>query len=595
MAAAEKLVSAEAPQLAGTVGALLTDRILAERDAQRLLQIASQERTDPLDLLTAWRNARLFNVEDPRSAPVTPEIEIEAIRVAQNVLGELRSWGLEVSAHGLPDHDDADRNKSLLTPGARVRLSAAAAEIDMPPETPVVIAARQLSRETPLTRDLSDDERRLRLNFASAATTEEAFVVERARLREVAPLDAAPARAALQAAVALRAYSQERIWFPGMPAPATAELLERYGLGGVTFDREIPAHWRPYYRRMLGTALEDLYRVMPALRLTGLRIHFGPTPPEADALAIHDPRARELLLPPATAAGTLAHELAHDVDWQMSVRRYHVRGDYATDRSTLKSDGLSAQVRSLASASLPYPSAETRLTAHARRPAEIFARGVDWYVAVSLAREGRRDGYLSSVQDELITGYGTVRPPDVSGAAGDALMSILADLAPVYREQRDAFRALYGKNRAPRAYDLVRIVTETQGPALPTFIGELQALEARRNSAVDAVNGAVCGLADVGSELRSARRELVQAATTASARGIALRYSSAWLGPRGRDLMLREFYGGPLGIEKSDAVTMEYVSEIAAEVRDMLQMKKTDTSPFELFEGTRCAKAAALF
>ena len=142
----------------------------------------------------------------------------------------------------------------------------------------------------------------------------------------------------------LRCWS---IWFPGMPAPAAGELEKNYGLAEVTFDRTVPARWRPYYRRMLASSLEDLYRVMPALRLNGLRVHFGPTPEGAEALAIHDPRARELLLPPATAAGTLAHELAHDVDWQMSVRRYRVRGDYATDRSTRNSDGLSAQVRSL--------------------------------------------------------------------------------------------------------------------------------------------------------------------------------------------------------------------------------------------------------
>jgi hypothetical protein len=523
---------------------------------------------------------------------VPAEVEIEAIAIAHEVLDELRAWGLEVAAHGVPARDN-ERKAILVSKPALERLESAEGQLGMPPVTPIVIAARQFSREAGQTRWLSEQERRSRVNFAGAALTEEAFVVEHARLRPVSPTDAGPARVALQAAVALRAYAQESVWFPGMPAPAPGELEKNYGLGSVTFDRAVPAGWRPYYRRMVASALDDLYRVMPALRLNGLRVHFGPLPEGTEALAIHDPRGRELLLPPATAAGTLAHELAHDIDWQMSVRRYRVRGDYATDRSTRGADGLSAQVRSLASASLA-PANEAMLNAHARRPAEIFARGVDWYVAVSLAREGRRNGYLSSVQDELITGYGTVRPPDVSGAAGDALMSILAELAPVYREQRDAFRAQYGTRRAPRSYDLVRAVTETRAPTLPTFVGELQALQTRRSAALAAVNGVGCGLADVRSDLRSARRELVLTAALANARGIAVRYGSLWLGPAGRDLLAREFYGG-LAVQPIDSTTTASVREMIAAVNETTKPDQPAESPFELFQPTRCAKATPIF
>jgi hypothetical protein len=559
------------------------------------LQAASTEQGNSLERLVAWRQARAFAVEQPRTGPAPAEVEIEAIQIAHEVLAELREWGLEVAAHGIPEHAEPN-NTSLLAGDALTKLMAAEAQLDLPPVTPIVIAARQLSREVGQMRWLSDRERRMRASFGAAANTEEAFVVEHARLRRESDHDSGPARVALQAAVALRAYAQENIWFPGLPAPAAGELEKNYGLAEVTFDRTVPARWRPYYRRMLASALDDLYRVMPALRLNGLRVHFGPTPEGAEALAIHDPRVRELLLPPATAAGTLAHELAHDIDWQMSVRRYRVRGDYATDRSTRNSDGLSAQVRSLASASLAAPKPEEMLSAHARRPAEIFARGVDWYVAVSLAREGRRNGYLSSVQDELITGYGTVRPPDVSGTAGDALMSILAELAPVYREQRDAFRALYGTRRAPRAYDLVRVVTEVTGQseAFPTFVGELQALRGRRATALTAINGASCGLADVNVDLRSARRDLVLTAATASARGIALRYGSLWLGQPGRDLLIRAFYGG-FAPQNADSLTVESVSEMISAIGETTQPEQPVESPFQLFQATRCTKAFAIF
>jgi hypothetical protein len=595
LAASERLVSSDAPQLVGSVAALLTDRELAQRDAERFLQAVSTDRDNALGRLVAWRKERAFAVEQPRTGAASAEVEIEAINIAHEVLAELREWGLEVAAHGVGTREEQN-GASLLKSGALERLTAAEAQLDMPPVTPIVIAARQFSREVANMRWLSESERRLRANFGTAAQTEEAFIAERARLHVESAHDAGPARVALQAAVALRAYAQESIWFPGMPAPAAGELEKSYGLAEVTFDRTVPARWRPYYRRMLVSSLDDLYRVMPALRLTGLRVHFGPTPEGTEALAIHDPRVRELLLPPATAAGTLAHELAHDIDWQMSVRRYRVRGDYATDRSTRSADGLSAQVRNLASASLTAPSSEAMLSAHARRPAEIFARGVDWYVAVSLAREGRRNGYLSSVQDELLTGYGTVRPPDVSGTAGDALMSILAELAPVYREQRDAFRALYGTGRAPRAYDLVRVVTEVsaQNAGLPTFVGELQALQARRAGALSAVNGAACGIADINVDLRTARRDLVLTAATANARGIALRYGTLWLGQPGRDLLFRAFYGG-LAAQNVDSLTAQSVSDMITSIQETTKPEPPAESPFQLFQSTRCTKAQPIF
>jgi hypothetical protein len=50
------------------------------------------------------------------------------------------------------------------------------------------------------------------------------------------------------------------------------------------------------------------------------------------------------------------------------------------------------------------------------RPAEIFATRVDWFVSHSLARQGRSSGFLSAVQDELITGH-VLHPERLRGAA----------------------------------------------------------------------------------------------------------------------------------------------------------------------------------
>src|SRR5690606_34142804 len=262
--------------------------------------------------------------------------------------------------------------------------------------------------------------------------------------------------------------SQEPVWFPGFGGPSTRELQERYGLASVRFGESVPAEWRPYYRRMLDIALADLYRVLPALDLKGLNIVFSEEEGKEATLAMHDPRARRLLLPPSTAAGTIAHEVAHDLDWQVALRRYNVRGDYATDRaSRSRGDRLALRLQDLANASLDPAGLDERTSAHARRPAEVFARNIDWFVAVSLAAEGRINGYLTSVQDDILTGYGTVRPPDITGTAGRALVNILDEVAPLYPATREWFLKSYGPQRSLTPYDLVRRVLESAPASTP--------------------------------------------------------------------------------------------------------------------------------
>ncbi|NIP81743.1 MAG: hypothetical protein GWM90_22010, partial [Gemmatimonadetes bacterium] len=228
---------------------------------------------------------------------------------------------------------------------------------------------------------------------------------------------------------------QERPWFPGFGGPTRTDLEDRFGLASIEFPDSVPSHWRPYYRRMLKSGLADLQRILPSLDVRGLAIRFEGREGSPGTLAVHDPGTRTLYVPPQTGAGTLAHEIAHDMDWTTAVRRYRVRGDYGTDRAVRLSDErLAGVLRGLSTTALIPPGDPAQPPTHANRPAEVFARSMDWFVAVALAREGRINGYLSSVQDEVLTGYGTVAPPDVTGTAGQALMALLDEVAPVYPE-----------------------------------------------------------------------------------------------------------------------------------------------------------------
>jgi hypothetical protein len=135
------------------------------------------------------------------------------------------------------------------------------------------------------------------------------------------------------------------------------------------------------------------------------------------------------------------------------------------------------------------------------------------------------NGYLSSVQDDLLTGYVSVTPPDVSGQAGWALVSILDDVAPAASPLRDWFLARYGPGRALTPYDLVRRVLEaplggadsSAGSALVQLVTPV--LRAR-DTALALIDAEQC--APTGGDQRAldARRQLVLLAASARASGI---------------------------------------------------------------------------
>src|SRR6185436_19727388 len=182
--------------------------------------------------------------------------------------------------------------------------------------------------------------------------------------------------------------------------------------------------------QMLADALGDFERALPAYDPAGLsfNIEMGALPDSA--LAMHDPRTHTIRLSAMTPSGTLAHELAHDVDWRAARGLFAKSGGYATDRSQCESAlRLSSSVRGLTTARIagrgrisPYGSG---------RPAEVFARSVDWFVADALAEMGRSNGFLSAIEDPLITGFAVV-PGDAPSLGGaSALVRGLAEMTYV--------------------------------------------------------------------------------------------------------------------------------------------------------------------
>jgi hypothetical protein len=224
----------------------------------------------------------------------------------------------------------------------------------------------------------------------------------------------------------MRSSAQERVWFVGDSAPTATELAASTGLAAITFDADVPSSWRPYFLVSLADAVADLRQVLPGFRFNELRVRFRATPPADSALAMHDPRSRTLHLPVYTVAGTLAHELAHDLDRQSAVRQGHAgyRSDFvARAQPPAPMTRLAASLRALTEETVGLRANRVE------RPAEIFATRVDWFVAQALAATGRSSGFLSAVQDEVLTGH-VVHPERLRTATSSSpLLTALREMA----------------------------------------------------------------------------------------------------------------------------------------------------------------------
>jgi hypothetical protein len=426
LAAAEGVVGPTAPQAAATAAALVRDREMARGDAARLLQEAQAGGSDPLALVQRWRSARRFQTEAP-AARRTPGSEARAAAAAPALAASIRQVVVTAPACGLPSGEPA--RPSLLGPAAAARLAALAHQQGAPPHAAVSTTLDQF--RVPLSRALDGGEGGAELaRLLDAGRDEESFVAAYARLSARHPSPAV-ARLGAATALAMRAFAQEKVWYPGAPAPSDAELKRRWNAGAVEFDDGVPERWKPYYRRMVGDALRDLARVVPRLDLGGTRFRVGQARSDGMALAIFDARARRIHIPPASGPGTIAHEVAHALDARTARARYAGQGSYATDAAARSAGGdrFASAVRALpvTSAGALALSPEARRE-YESRPAETFARYFAGYVSSALAERGRSNGALSSFQDDLLTGTAVAVAPGSAGGRAKVFFPVLATI-----------------------------------------------------------------------------------------------------------------------------------------------------------------------
>jgi hypothetical protein len=464
LAAAERSVDRSAVSIAAPVAAFVRDRREAAADARRLLRAARAEAADPFELLVTWRRERRFAVERPTAEIMGESLEVEAMERVPALLDSVRAVVAGGDTARSAPLDASTAATPILGGLAAARLSTGVARY-APPQAPVVTGARHYGAAL-IAAPGSPWVTLGRRELVKRAVNEESFVAEVARLAAREGSLAAAARLVVGVAAALRPYSQETAWFPGDDAPSEDDLRREFGVASVRFDAGIPMGWRPYYRRMLTEGLRDLRRILPALTLDGARIRFRSGTLAGATLAMHDPGSRTIHLPIATSAGALAHEVAHDLDWQMGRRRYGRRGSYGTDVVVREQRGrLAASLRGLTSARLiPPAGANAARPPDDVRPAEVFARTLDWFVSIALAREGRVNGYLSAVQDEVLSGHVAVLPRDAGGWSAQALASVLEEMTLVGAPLREWLLAQWGPARARRPYALAWQIVATPVP-----------------------------------------------------------------------------------------------------------------------------------
>ena len=538
IAGAENKAGRQALLVSTHAAALARDRVLARRDAYALLRAAEAGGVDPVSLVRPWRSERRFLAEQPMLIGQSSDAEADAMSAVPQVLAAIRAIDAQKGFVGLRPavarfamrdgetaksaRTNAAETESLLGPAAAARLAELAATHAAPPQPPVLLAIRSY-RSRVLAASGTHERSPDRERFVARTSNEESLAAEYALLTAADAGNAAVELAVLTAAVSLRAYAQEEVWFPGMQGSTAAELKATFGLASVSFDADVPAAWRPFYLRTLEQGLSDLRRVFPGLSVAGAGIHFGESVMRDAALALHDPSTRTIYLPITSGAGALAHEIMHDLDWQFARSRFGRQGGYGTDRAVREESARTAtSLRGLTAATLVPPMPENGFSPpHAQRPAEVFARNADWFIAAALAREGRMNGYLSAVQDELLAGYVAAEPPDPTGAGGSALIALLDDMTALPDSTRAWFLSRFGQGRGRRAFDLVQSVLDAPLPAQHVRQTLPQGLDPLRTLLPRAACPTWAGKTSTGDREREAFEAVVLLAADVRARSVA--------------------------------------------------------------------------
>lgn len=535
IAAGKGEISASGAGVASDVATLVRDRLLSQSDVRDLLADASERHEDVMTMLVARRAARVFRVEQPPLVPLTPEQRIEAMNDVPALVSAIDTLNRVAtpSRHGAA--------APLMGPYFADRLEILGEE--RPPIAQVIVTLRGQQRA------------------GVEATNEETLAASWARVSAADDSTRrAPALAVLASAVALRSFAQEAPWFPGDAGPTVSDVGAEFGLGEISFSHTVPSEWRPYFLRELRNGLRDMEDVFPALSVAGLNVSFGTSDLPDSALAMHDPRTRTLRLNIFASSGTLAHEVAHDLDWQTSRRLFATAGGYSTDRAVREQRGaLATSVRGLAEArSMRSTSAGAPLP---DRPAELFARGADWFTASTLALRGRTDGFLTAVQDASLPGYAAGAPTAIGTAGASSLVSAIDQMTFIPDSVRAAFESQWADASIIDPVLAVRRVLAT-----PT--GRMGYTP--RNSPIALLPPATSSLCLEGSTPEAkARERLLMLAVDARAEGIAKRRARYRFGVKG------EWGNGLLGVPPWDAKPSEAV---IATVRNALILELRSSS-----------------
>lgn len=455
-ASARGVVRPGAVPLIDAAALMAFDRVRARRDVERAITAASRGDGDLLQVVALWRLERRFAVERPLLADPAPSPRRVAARIPQTLaaieaaMQTIDSAVTPVGVAPSPMTPNVARALSLLISvqtrpvQPQVRLSVLDAR--------VVATDRRLLASPRVTRMLmaASNEESLLLSFAHAMSDS-----------TIAPIAAA---ATLLASQGMRTLAQEAVYHPGVLALRPEQVAERLGLASLTFGRDVPNAWQAYYAREFASAVDAARLVFPRADFAGLNVHVGDSVARG-ALAVHDPRSRRLTLPLATGFGAVGHELLHDIDWQ-TARDYAGRtGAYATDHAFrgARNQPIAAPLARLAEFVPVGAAGASRFATEARRPAELLARGADWFLASALARQGRMNGALTAVQDSWLRGYASAAGP-VAFGDHDAALTALFDVMPMLSSRPSASRRI----DAEREVDLGSIARAAWLTPLPS-------------------------------------------------------------------------------------------------------------------------------
>ena len=548
-ASARGVLRQGAVPLVDAAALLAFDRVRARRDVERAITAASRGDGDLLQVVALWRTERRFTVERPLMADIAPSSRRIAARVPALLTAIERAVRDADSTHVAspvtvaPLPANAATALSLLIsvrtrpPQAQVRLGVL--------DVRIVAADRRAVASPRVTRLLL------------SATNEETLVMALTSSTLDSALAPIAAAATLLAAQGMRTLAQEAAYHPGVLSLRPEQVAERLGLAALTFGRDVPASWQAYYAREFASSVDALRSVFPRASFAGLTVHFGDTV-QNGALAVHDPRTRTLTLPIATGLGAVGHELMHDLDWQ-SARDYAGReGTYATDNAWRGPRNLpiAAPLARLAEF-VPLGTTTSAYTTEARRPAELLARGADWFLASALARQGRTNGALTAVQDGWIRGYASAAGPAAFGDHAAAL-SALFDVMPTLAV-RATVAARSDAEREPELGTIARAAWFAPMPAADSLAAAREPLLIPEGTAASCSPVARLRLAPMQSTAREVAAGFVEPRVSRVMRRWARTVDGTQLSPDARMLRLG-LLGAPVNPAVIDSAKLVWIA-----------------------------------